>query len=117
MTSHISPQCVFNPNAPTFGGQSADNHVLHSSPGLQTSKDMITKTISELNISNTYFTADIEEVKSQPPNLNDTATKVMTSYLTETDSNDEISECKHCNICNLLITTTAISVQYAYVRS
>ncbi len=64
MTSHISPECALNPNASTFVGQSADNYVLHSNPGLQTSKDMITNTVSELNISNDYFTANIEEVES-----------------------------------------------------
>ncbi len=41
MTSHISPECAFNPNAPTFVGQSANNYILHSSPGLQTSMDMM----------------------------------------------------------------------------
>ncbi len=64
MTSHISPECALNPNAPTFVGQSANNYVLHSSPGLQPSKDMINNTVSELNIWNDYFTADIEKVES-----------------------------------------------------
>ncbi len=58
MNPVISPQCALNPNAPTFVGQSADNYILHSSPGLQTSMDMmITNTVSELNVSNDYFTA------------------------------------------------------------
>ncbi len=63
MTSHISPECALNPNAPTFIGQSANNYIIHSIPGLQTSMDMmITNTVTELNISNDYFTANIEEV-------------------------------------------------------
>ncbi len=71
---------------------------------------MITNKVSELNISNGYFTANIEEVESDihptasvspPPKLNESDSKVMTSYLTETDSDDEIPECKHCDICNL----------------
>ncbi len=41
LTSHISPECALNPNAPTFVGQSANNYILHSSPGLQTSMDMM----------------------------------------------------------------------------
>ncbi len=113
MTSHIPPECALNPNAPTFVGQSANNYVLYSSPGLQTSKDMITNTVSELNISNDYFTANIEELEydthptvsvSPPPKLNETDTKSMTSNLTETesdDSDDEIPDRKHCDICNL----------------
>ncbi len=87
----------------TFVGQSADNYVLHSSPGLQTSKDMITNIVSKLNISNDYFTANIEEVESDihptasvspPPKLNETDTKSMTSNLTETDSDDDILDLK-----------------------
>ncbi len=113
MTSHISSEYALNPNATTFVGQSADNYVLHSSPGLQTSKDMITNTVSELNLSNDYFTANIEEVESDTDptasvspltQLNETDTKSMTSNLTETDSDDsddEIPDRKHCDICNL----------------
>ncbi len=58
MTSHISPEYDLNPNVPTFVGQSANNYVLHSSPGLITNRhteDMITNRVSELNISNDYF--------------------------------------------------------------
>ncbi len=61
-----------------------------------------------MNISNDYITADIEEVESDihptaslSPNLNETDTKGMTSYLTETDSDDAIPEHKHFDICNL----------------
>ncbi len=67
ITSHIALKCALNPNAPTFVGQSVDNYVLHSSFGLQTLKDLITNTVSELNISNEYFTADIEELESDTP--------------------------------------------------
>ncbi len=123
MTSHISLECALNPNASTFVGQSADNYVLPSSPGLQTSKDMITNTVSELNISNDYFTANIEEVESDthptasvspPPKLNETDTKLMTSNLTETDSDDsddKIPDCKHCDICNLEFPQFEIAIQ------
>ncbi len=64
MTSHISPECALNSNAPTFVGHSVNNCILHSSPGLQTSNDMITNIVNGLNISNDYFTANIEEVES-----------------------------------------------------
>ncbi len=68
---------------------------------------MITNRVSELNISNDYFTANIEEVESDthrtasvspPPTLNETDTKLMTSNMTETDSDDEIPDRKHCDI-------------------
>ncbi len=39
MTSHIPPECALNLKVPTFVGQSANNYVLHSRPGLQTSND------------------------------------------------------------------------------
>ncbi len=82
---------------------------------------MIISTVSELNISNDYFTADIEELESDthptaslypPPQLNETDTKSMTSNLMETDSDDDIPKHKHCDICNLelclLITTPCV---------
>ncbi len=109
-TSHIASECALNPNAPIFVGQSANNYILHSSPGLQTSQDMITNTLSELNISNDYFTANIEEVESDtyptasvspPPKLHETETKSVNSIWTETDSDDDIPDDKHCDICNL----------------
>ncbi len=71
---------------------------------------MITNTVSELNISNDYFTANIEDIESDthhtasvipPPKLNEADTKSMISNLTETDSDDEIPDHKHCDICNL----------------
>ncbi len=83
---------------------------INSSPRLQTSKDMITNIVSELNISNDYFTADIDDIESDiyptasisgPTKLSETDTKAMTSYLTETESGDEIQEHKHCDICYL----------------
>ncbi len=59
----FSPECALNPNVPTFVGQSANNYILHSNPGLQTSMDMmITNTVNEMNILNVYFTANIEDV-------------------------------------------------------
>ncbi len=99
MTSHISSEHALNPNAPTYVGQSADNSVLCASHGLQTLQNMITNTASEMNISNHYFITDAEEEESDipptasvssAPTLHDTDTKVMTSYLTDTDSDDDI---------------------------
>ncbi len=59
---------------------------------------MITSTVSELNISNDYFTADIKELESDthptaslypPPQLYETDTKSMTANMMERDSDDE----------------------------
>ncbi len=38
---------------------------------------------------------------SPPPKLNETDTKSMPSNVMETDSDDELPEHKHCDICNL----------------
>ncbi len=72
--------------------------------------DMITNTLSKLNISNDYFTVNIKEVESDtypiasvlpPPKLNETDTKSMTSETDSNDSSDEIPDRKHCDIYNL----------------
>ncbi len=128
MTSHISPECALNPNAPIFVCQSADNYVLHSSPGLQTSTDMITNTVSEYEHIKWLFHSQHRRAitwhRSYSFCFSPSKTKLrltlksMTSNLTKTDgddSDDEIPYCKHCDIwyCSLLLITPCVQ----YLRS